>query len=65
MPSNQSGELIYYNSHYRHGVDDKRRAQGYFHATGIRPNCLERLASLGAALTPELFERRILGAGLA
>src|SRR5213594_3085996 len=24
------------------GVDDKRRAQGYFHATGIRPNCLER-----------------------
>src|SRR5205807_7731825 len=22
------------------GVDDKRKAQGYFQATGIRPNCL-------------------------
>ena len=27
MASNQSGELIYYNSLYRHGVDDKRRVQ--------------------------------------
>src|SRR5438876_12307037 len=27
MPLNQSSELIYYNSHYRHGVDDKRRVQ--------------------------------------
>src|SRR5438067_9997936 len=45
------------------GVDQQRRAQGYFHATGIRPHCLERLASLGAALPPELFERRILGTG--
>ena len=47
------------------GVDDKRKAQGYFHTTGIRPHCLERLASLGAGLPLELFERRILSPGLA
>jgi pilus assembly protein CpaF len=45
------------------GVDDQRNAQGYFHATGIRPHCMARLASLGAALPLELFERRILDAG--
>jgi pilus assembly protein CpaF len=45
------------------GVDDRRKAQGYFHATGIRPNCIERLAALGAAVPPELFERRVLGSG--
>src|SRR3989442_14261427 len=27
MPSNQPIELIYYNSLYRHGVDEKRRVQ--------------------------------------
>jgi pilus assembly protein CpaF len=46
------------------GVDDKRKAQGYFQATGIRPNCLERLAALGVGLPYELFERRILSSGL-
>jgi pilus assembly protein CpaF len=46
------------------GLDDKRKAQGYFHTTGIRPHCLERLASLGAGLPPDLFERRILSSGL-
>ena len=46
------------------GVDDKRRAQGYFNTTGIRPNCLERLESLGVGLSPDRFERRILNAGL-
>src|SRR5579884_2506811 len=46
------------------GVDDKRKAQGYFQTTGIRPNCLERLASLGAGLPMDLFERRILSSGL-
>lgn len=45
------------------GVDDQRRAQGYFQATGIRPHCLPRLAALGVALAPEMFERRILDAG--
>jgi pilus assembly protein CpaF len=47
------------------GVDDKRKAQGYFHTTGIRPNCLERLTALGAGLPLEMFERRILSPGLA
>jgi pilus assembly protein CpaF len=47
------------------GVDEQRRAQGYFHATGIRPQCLPRLAALGAALSGDLFERRILDAGRA
>jgi pilus assembly protein CpaF len=42
------------------GLDATRRAQGYFHTTGIRPNCLERLASLGVNLPPDLFERRVL-----
>jgi pilus assembly protein CpaF len=45
------------------GVDDRRKAQGYFHTTGIRPNCLERLAALGAALPMDLFERRVLSSG--
>ena len=42
------------------GVDDRRKAQGYFHTTGIRPHCLERLAALGAGLPLDLFERRVL-----
>jgi pilus assembly protein CpaF len=45
------------------GVDDKRKAQGYFHTTGLRPHCLERLAALGAALPMDLFERRVLSSG--
>jgi pilus assembly protein CpaF len=45
------------------GVDDQRRAQGYFHTTGLRPNCLERLAALGAGLPTDMFERRILNLG--
>ena len=47
------------------GVDEARKAQGYFHATGIRPYCLERLAALGVPLPSNLFERRILNPGLA
>ena len=42
------------------GVDDQRRAQGYFQATGIRPQCLSRLHSFGAGLCPEIFERRMM-----
>jgi pilus assembly protein CpaF len=45
------------------GVDDRRKAQGYFHTTGIRPNCLERLAALGTGLPMDLFERRVLSSG--
>jgi pilus assembly protein CpaF len=46
------------------GVDAAQVAQGYFQSTGVRPNCLERLSSFGVALPPQLFERRILGAGV-
>jgi pilus assembly protein CpaF len=45
------------------GVDDQRRALGCFHATGLRPHCLERLAALGEELPVNLFERRILHPG--
>jgi pilus assembly protein CpaF len=45
------------------GVDERQVAQGYFHATGIRPQCLDRLASFGVALPPEMFERRMLNPG--
>jgi pilus assembly protein CpaF len=47
------------------GVDERQVAQGYFHANGIRPQCLERLASFGVGLPPEMFERRMLNPGLA
>ena len=42
------------------GVDEQRRAVGYFQATGIRPACLERLASAGLPLPVEMLEERIL-----
>ena len=45
------------------GVDADRRAQGYFQAMGIRPQCLPRLAALGASLPQEIFDRRILDSG--
>jgi pilus assembly protein CpaF len=42
------------------GVDDQRRAHGYFFTTGLRPHFLERLAASGVDLPLEMFERRIL-----
>jgi pilus assembly protein CpaF len=45
------------------GVDDKGMAQGYFHCTGIRPRCLERLEAAGIRLPFEMFERRTLPRG--
>jgi pilus assembly protein CpaF len=42
------------------GVDENKNAQGQFVATGIRPACLERLASSGFPLDPAMFERRQL-----
>ena len=42
------------------GLDNERRAQGYFFASGIRPNSLERLETSGVALPVEMFERRLL-----
>ena len=44
------------------GVDDGRAAQGYFYASGLRPQCLERLEVAGARLPPEMFERKIIAA---
>jgi pilus assembly protein CpaF len=43
------------------GVNERREAQGYFEALGVRPKCLERLRAWGAEVAPELFERRQLG----
>lgn len=42
------------------GIDSKRRAKGFFQATGVRPHCLEKLASVGIELAPEMFEQRVL-----
>jgi pilus assembly protein CpaF len=42
------------------GVNAERVAQGYFATTGVRPNCLEQLASAGEDLPNEMFEQRIL-----
>jgi pilus assembly protein CpaF len=44
------------------GVDDHRVAQGYFFASGIRPQCMEKLEISGNKLGAEMFERRILNA---
>lgn len=43
------------------GLDGNRRAQGYFSATGIRPQCIERLDAAGVEVPQDLFEKRILG----
>jgi pilus assembly protein CpaF len=42
------------------GIDENRVAQGYFSATGIRPECLNKLEASGVPLPVELFERRIM-----
>ena len=42
------------------GVDDNRVAQGYFFASGIRPQCMDKLEVSGNRQPVELFERRIL-----
>jgi pilus assembly protein CpaF len=42
------------------GVDHDQVAQGYFFATGIRPQFLERLEVSGAGLPVSMFERRVL-----
>jgi pilus assembly protein CpaF len=44
------------------GVDESRVAQGYFFASGIRPQCLEKLEISGNTLPMEMFERRMLNA---
>jgi pilus assembly protein CpaF len=42
------------------GLDENRVARGEFAATGIRPQCLAKLAACGVPLPVELFERRTL-----
>jgi len=44
------------------GLSDDRVAQGYFCATGIRPEVLRRLEACGVPLEVEMFERRVLSA---
>jgi pilus assembly protein CpaF len=42
------------------GMDLKQGSQGYFRSTGIRPQCLNKLAVSGGSLPPDLFvERRL------
>jgi pilus assembly protein CpaF len=43
------------------GLDETRKAQGYFFSGGIRPICLERLAAFGIQVPVQMFERRMLG----
>ncbi len=42
------------------GLDKDRVAEGHFVATGIRPQCLAKLAASGVSVPVELFERRVL-----
>jgi pilus assembly protein CpaF len=42
------------------GVDEAQVVQGYFRATGIRPQCLHKLAVRGAKVPVELFADRRL-----
>ena len=42
------------------GIDSQGQAEGYFCATGLRPNLLPQLAAAGIPLPTELFERRCL-----
>jgi pilus assembly protein CpaF len=42
------------------GIDEQQAAVGAFHATGVRPRCLERLAATGLSVDPSMFERRSL-----
>ncbi|MDY3554908.1 CpaF family protein [Gemmata sp. JC717] len=44
----------------QNGVDAERRAQGGFHATGLRPHWQGRLEAHGQALPTDLFRKRIL-----
>ena len=42
------------------GVGAGGAAEGAFSATGVRPQCLRKLAAFGAGLPDELFEARVL-----
>jgi pilus assembly protein CpaF len=42
------------------GIDESRVVEGYFRATGIRPQCLHKLLVRGAKLPVEMFADRQL-----
>jgi pilus assembly protein CpaF len=42
----------------RRAIDETGKVRGTFHATGIRPQFAERLATYGARLRPALFESK-------
>jgi pilus assembly protein CpaF len=42
------------------GVNEQMEAEGHFQATGIRPQCLQRLQRAGIRLNPSMFERGTL-----
>ena len=39
------------------GLNGRQEAEGYFQATGIRPQCMNRLEKAGIELRPGIFER--------
>ncbi len=43
------------------GVDENGRAYGQFKATGVRPMCLEQLATAGMHIPTTLFEQHVMG----
>jgi pilus assembly protein CpaF len=57
------GEVISMHDIFRFeqtGVDERLNAVGQYHATGVRPRCLEMFRTAGIDLEPQLFERREL-----
>jgi pilus assembly protein CpaF len=44
------------------GINADRRVEGYFRATGVRPQCLKNLNVRGADIGPEFFTERRLQA---
>ena len=46
------------------GIDQNGRAYGQFEATGVRPTFVNRLEAKGIKLPSNLFQERILHAGL-
>jgi pilus assembly protein CpaF len=44
------------------GIDAAQATVGHFRATGLRPQCLDRLRVRGANLSPQMFAERILPA---
>jgi pilus assembly protein CpaF len=39
------------------GLNERQEAEGYFQATGIRPQCLKRIEKAGLQVLPTMFER--------